>query len=183
MSIIAEIFTPMYGKPCWQCRQGHGSFLTLEFGEPHVHIKEPRPVSEHASERIRKNASRRSVRVQGDWHLWIYLCDWRIFSDTQLLAADNSKRRVIRRATSELEGQLLTRVSVDNTSCVSLFEFDSGGKIEAIPNTTVYESTDALWLLYEPSGDVLTLRADGQYCHLPGKLPLTEHNWQPLRTA
>jgi hypothetical protein len=29
--LIDEIFQPVYGKPCWQVKQGIGSFLTFEF--------------------------------------------------------------------------------------------------------------------------------------------------------
>ena len=33
MSIIENLFQPLYGKDCWQVEQGYGSFLTFEFGE------------------------------------------------------------------------------------------------------------------------------------------------------
>jgi hypothetical protein len=117
--------------------------------------------------------------VHGDWHLWIYLCDWRIALHGQVLASDGSKRRVITRATAELGGQALVQVTVTE-SLISAFEFDLGGRLETIPNREAYEDTDALWHLYEPSGHVFTLRADGQYCHMPGETPPDKHWWQPL---
>ena len=54
VSIINDIFQPLYGKPCWQVKQGYGSFLTFEFGEPHLHIREPRQVSDQVSEKVKK---------------------------------------------------------------------------------------------------------------------------------
>jgi hypothetical protein len=73
--IIEDVFIPIYGKPCWQFQQGYGSFLTLEFGEPHLHIREPWQAGAQASDKLQKHAARRLVSVHGDWHLWVYLCD------------------------------------------------------------------------------------------------------------
>ncbi len=179
MSIINNIFNPIYGKPSWQVEQGYGSFLTFEFGKPHLEIREPRQVSAQASEKVRKNLARRHVHVHGEWHLWIYLCDWRIFFQGQELANDTSNRRTIKKATRELDGQALTQVII-SSSIVTTFEFDLGGRLEVIPNYDVYEKTDDLWHLYEPSGKVFTLRADGYYCHMSGNIPSDKGKWRPL---
>lgn len=179
MSVINNIFQPIYGKPCWQVEQGYGSFITFEFGEPRLHIQEPRQASAQATEKVRKNAARRNVYVRGDWHLWIYLCDWRIFSYQKAMANQDSSRRAIKKATIELNGQILAQLTISD-SMVSVFEFDLGGRLEVIPNYDQYEKTADLWLLYEPSGNVFTLRADGQYCHMPGNTRPENHKWQPL---
>jgi len=179
VSIISEIFQPIYGKPCWHVKQGYRSFFTFEFGEPHLHIREPRQASVQRTEKVRKIFAQRHVYVRGDWHLWIYLCDWRIFSQGQEMANHASTRRAIKKATTELDGQVLTQVTIRN-SLVSVFDFDLGGRLEIIPNHLEYEKIPDLWLLYEPSGDVFTLRADGQYCHMPGDTPPENENWQPL---
>ena len=52
--------------------------LTLEFGAPHVLIREPRVPRPGGSERVRRHLRRRHVRIGGDWHLWIQYCDWKI---------------------------------------------------------------------------------------------------------
>ena len=179
MTIINDIFQSLYGKPCWQVEQGYGSFLTFEFGEPHLRIQEPRQATAQTSEKIRKNMARRFVYVRGDWHLWIYLCDWHIIFKGQELANDNSNRRTIRKAIIELNGQHLTQVTVSR-SLVSVFEFDLEGRLEVIPNHDAYRKDADLWLLYEPSGNVFTLRADGQYHHAPGDMLPDKYQWQPL---
>lgn len=181
MAIISNIFKPIYGKPSWQVEQGYGSFLTFEFGEPHLHIREPRQASKETSEKVRKHLARRSVYIHGDWHLWIYLCDWKIYFQGQELANDESNRRTIKKATAELDGQALTQVIINN-SLVTTFEFDLGGKLEAIPNYDIFEKTDDLWRLYEPSGKVFTLRADGCYCHMAGNIPSDKGKWKLLVT-
>jgi hypothetical protein len=179
MSIIDDIFSPIYGKPCWNFQQGYGSFLTLEIGEPHLKIREPHRTTAQASEGVRKRAARRSVYVYGEYHLWIYLCDWRIYSHGQLLARSDATRRVIKQATCELDGQALIHVSIDE-SFLSVFEFDLGGRLEASPNVEAYGSDAELWKLFEPSGEVFSLRSDRQYSHMPGNTPRDEEIWQPL---
>lgn len=169
----------MYGKLCWQVEQGYGSFLTFEFGVPHLHIREPRKATKQAPESVRKNAARRHVYVHGDWHFWVYLCDWRISSQGQLLADHTSTRRTIKKATTELNGQALVQLTVEE-DLISVLEFDLGGKLEIIPNAEHYDKTADLWFLYEPNGDVFTLRADGYYCHHPGNWKPEENIWQPL---
>ena len=177
--MISKIFQPIYGKPCWQVQQGYGSFLTLEFGDPHLHIREPRQASEQATEKVRKNAARRSVYVHGDWHLWIYICDWRIYLKDQELADNTSNRRTIKKAIVALDGQALTKVTV-NQALKSIFEFDLGCRLEVFPNYDDFDKTVDLWLLYEPSGCVFTLRADGYYDHNPGNTSPEDYKWEQL---
>lgn len=167
MSIIDDIFQPLYGKPSWQVKQGYGSFLTFEFGEPKLHITEPREPSKEASEKLRKRWARRHVYIHGEWHLWVYVCNWYAFHQGKELAHNESTNKVIKNALLELDGQALTSVTV-NKSFVSIFEFDLGGRLEVIPNYNDFEEADDLWLLYEPSGNVFTLRSDRKYKRAPG---------------
>lgn len=55
---VAAAFRPLYGLPCWNVRPGQGSFLTLEFGTPHLEIIEPREARHTTSPRIRRGRSR-----------------------------------------------------------------------------------------------------------------------------
>ena len=177
--IIQGLFQALYGQPCWHVRQGYGSFLTLEFGQPHLEIIEPRQVSNKISKKIKKLFVRRQIYVHGDWHLWVYICDWRILTNGKELANQDSKRRKIRQATAELDGQILTRVKVKR-SLKTIFDFDLGGRIEVWPNTADYDEDVDLWLLYEWQGNVFVLRADGQYRYSPGVISPEAKTWQPI---
>jgi hypothetical protein len=35
-----KVFKGILGKPCWDVKPGHGSFLTMEFGKPHLEVRE-----------------------------------------------------------------------------------------------------------------------------------------------
>ena len=80
---IERVVRRLYGKPCWGVSPGFGSFLTLEFGEPHLEVREPVAMKKGTSAGVRKNLIRRAVYIHGDWHLWIYCCDWQVFSGTK----------------------------------------------------------------------------------------------------
>ncbi len=85
---VRDSFSPLYGMPCWNAKHGHGSFITFEFGEPHLEIHEPRE-----------------------------------------------------------------------------------------PNIPVSPAVEKL--LYKPSGNILTVRADGAYSYNPGDTPPSEKEWVP----
>jgi hypothetical protein len=99
------MFEQMYGLPSWHVEQGHGSFITLEFGEPHVEIGEIRSHPFFITDGQQARFPRRLAHVHGDWHLWIYQCHWSISVEQQLLAHSESDRVTIARALGVLNGQ------------------------------------------------------------------------------
>ncbi len=72
-AVIEGVFGRLYGEPCWNVKRGHGSFLTLEFGEPYLTVKEPGEVTPEMSPVQKWYQCTRHVFVHGEWHLWIYL--------------------------------------------------------------------------------------------------------------
>jgi hypothetical protein len=48
--IFHKLFREIYAKPCWNVKPGYGSFFTLEFGRPHLDVREPTEASKNASE-------------------------------------------------------------------------------------------------------------------------------------
>ncbi|WPD23216.1 MAG: hypothetical protein SD837_01370 [Candidatus Electrothrix scaldis] len=141
--------------------------MTFEFGAPHLHIREPKYVSVQTPMKVREFLAKRTVSIYGEWHLWVYLCDWQILSWGKVIANSESKGKKIKKAISELDGQALVQVTINpDYSC--RFEFDLGGRLETLPNSEAYEKDAEQWLLYEPSGDVFTLRSDGKYSRMPG---------------
>jgi hypothetical protein len=167
VSIISH-FEPIYGKPCWQVKQGHGSFLTLEFGTPELFESE---VRERPRNRQRmktwKLIAPRQVYVHGNWHLWIYCCEWKLTLGLGREAKihNESSRKQIASALHILNGQKLTKVSINAKTGSSVFEFDLGGRLTTKRRKKLNEDgePDENWMLFEPSGHVLTYRADGKY--------------------
>jgi hypothetical protein len=165
---IADAFVPLIGRPAWGVHQGYGSFLTLEFGEPRLEISEPT-----------KLRSQRLVTVRGEWHLWIYCCGWDITQDGDRLANHEAEESSIRQATAQLDGQCLERLWLEPGTVVTHFEFDLGANLTTYPYDSDAEINEQ-WLLFEPSGNVLTVRTDNRFCYQPGDTPPDEEQWLPL---
>ena len=62
---IEKIISKLYGIPCWGVRPGFGSFLTLEFGKPHLKVREPVVAGRSSPVSVRKRLARRRVYVHG----------------------------------------------------------------------------------------------------------------------
>jgi hypothetical protein len=105
---------PMIGFPVWGAKHGFGSFLTLEFG---------------ASSPVREG--------YGEWHLWIYCCNWRIVREGVELAWSESDGSSIKRAVSTLNQHCLSdisaeRLAVDPHSCLMMGWRSKPGPMVAI---------------------------------------------------
>lgn len=161
-SLIEHSFRPLYGIPYWGVQPGHGSFLTLEFGNPHLEIREPHTPTRKVSRRVARLLQWRAVSVHGDWYLWLYCCNWAVW-DRGKLVGDHSNRRRMQRAADVLDGQMLTKVKVDSHGCKTSFDFDLGARLEVEP----YGPEDELWMLSEPNGNVLVLRSDNKLWYGP----------------
>jgi hypothetical protein len=171
-----RVFKRLLGKPCWDVRPGYGSFLTLEFGRPHLEIHEPIAARKGVSAKVRERLARRHVRTYGEWHLWIKCCDWEVHFKGKRVG-DSSTKLGIRRAADFLNGQKLIQFSLASRKVQSIFVFDLGATLKISPYD---KSSGEQWLLFEPSQKVLTLRADGRYRHIRSDLPADKEHWKPI---
>ena len=175
MNQLERCFLQLHGKACWGVKRGYGSFLTLEFGKPRLFIREPQAPPADASRRVRTGLERRLVRVHGQWHLWIYCCEW-VVRKGDVVIGDWSSARRIDRAAQFLDGQKLSSAAVRPRGSRTRFEFDLGGVLETKP----LDRTREQWLLYEPSGKVLALRADRKFAYADGDHELRDERWRSL---
>jgi hypothetical protein len=180
MSIIDSVFQPIIGKFCWNAENGIGSSLRFEFGEPHFIVHREPYVSKSRKPRVIRQAARRIVAIQGDWHLSIWSCDWRFYRNNVLVGDSESIRKELKQIAIDIEGQALLSVKV-NGDGISAFEFDLGGRLETFPYSESNEESepDEQWLLYQPSGMVFTFRSDGKYNNHMGNQP-TPNEWISL---
>jgi hypothetical protein len=159
---------PMLGLPAWGIQQGHGSFLTFEFGEPRLDVREGRSAY---------GGLRRDAFVHGQWHIRIYCCHWRALRNGVELAWSEDSAASIRRATATLNGQKLIGVRVAPEEGRSNFTFDLGGTLETWPYGD--DPTEEQWTIYSGS-ESFKYRADGLYLRGPIDTPLDVESWLPL---
>ena len=153
---VKNLVEPLLDIPCWSVKQGYGSFLTFELGKPHQEIHSvvyPKLGS-------KRNYPSRLVQVHGEWHLWVYCFDWRIYSKFALLADSESLDKEISLACKRLDGQALTSVTLDPKKGTSSFIFDLDGRLETYPYLGESKLQEQ-WMLYYPDGLVYTYRSDG----------------------
>jgi len=173
--ILQQIIKKVYGKPSWNVHRGYGSSITFEFGEPTLEIfkkvREPNAKSG-------RQYPYRYARVHGEWHLWIFCCDWVIRQDGRKVG-DSTSIGKIDRGCSVLGGQYLTSVSVSPKNWQTDFHFDLGGTLQTKPYKKDDEPSE-MWCLRCPDGRWFAIRADGKFSHHSGKTPPDKKNWQPF---
>ncbi len=177
---VDRLFAPVIGLPAWNAKKGHGSMLTFEFGKPSLEIRDPIKASTGASAEIKARLARRTVTPRGEWHLWIYCCNWRCIAQGIEIARSDSADAEIAAAATELDGQRLLAVSVEPLEGRSTFKFDLGGLLETWPGD---DSEDEQWFVYCESGEVFAYRADGHYRWGPSDERAGSEIWLPLAPA
>jgi hypothetical protein len=107
----------------------------------------------------------RVVKVRGKWFVWVYLAYWTIVGPDGIRASTSTSFCRKRRVARFLEGQRLVGVRLCPRTGKTVFTFDLGASL--IVRRMEARSKDELWLLYEPSGYVLSIRGDGTFDHEP----------------
>jgi hypothetical protein len=125
--VLEENFKKLLRIPSWNVKQGHGSFLTFDFGQPLLEIGEVH--RQEAGPQFPATQSRH-VFLHGEWHLWIYCCSWAIRQEGKPIAHSESSREVIRIACNVLHGQSLMAVEIVPVTGKTEFTFDLGGVME-----------------------------------------------------
>ena len=156
MHPLTEIVEPVLGHPSWLVERGHGSFITVEFGEPELQVREPKPRKVHIEGAPEKTLQRSSF-VTGQWHLWIYCCQWSLMLGDAQLAHCESDDVTMHRALRVLNGQELQAVEIEPADGRTKFSFDLGCSLFTLPaEAGVYEDEPVeQWYLYLRSGPVL----------------------------
>jgi len=164
--VFFRAFQSLYGQPCWGLRHGRYSNLLMNFGRPSLHVREPFNTNSE-SEPVQRMAARRQVTVRGEWRLSLFCCYWRLSANgLHQLASGSSSFRRIERAIAELNGQELVSVEVEPATGATRFAFDLGCVLDC--RRFERDTEDPLWLLYKPSGYVLSVHGNGTFSHQRG---------------
>ena len=176
--VIEKSFQALYGQPCWGLHYDRQLNLSMNFGKPSLRVREPYR-SKSKSAVVRRLAAERLATVRGEWWLWIYCCYWRLTSQRLEPATGSSSTRRIERAMAHLEGQELVSVDVKPETGATRFVFDLGCVLHC--RRFERESDSELWMLYKPSGYVLSIHGNGTLSHQRGTTVV--RRLQPIENA
>ena len=98
------------------------------------------------------------------------------------LAHSESDDRTISRALGVLNGQALVSAEADPLNGSSTFTFDLGCVLATRPSPAITPDDEPAeqWMLFQPNGQVLTVRGDGQYSLHAGSAPADDRGWAPI---
>jgi hypothetical protein len=139
---VRDAIAGLVGKTPWDVRLGVGSFLTLEFGKRVVRVGERR---EH-----------------GEWHLWLYMCNWRLQTSSAVLTGSSDEHDAIENSLKTVYWGSITEVIVIEPALDVSLSFDSGHQLRTFSSTSFDEDQ---WILYTPDDMALTASGDGHYRH------------------
>lgn len=152
-SILRRYFRKVTGLPCWGVQSEFGTWLSFQFGEPSLDIKE----SVHGP----KLLNRRRVFVIGPYNLWIEMGSWEIFKNgPRPMFHSGQTREKLRRAAAHLSGQILIGISQTKKPLVTEFKFDHGYRLRVTKHYRARRD-EHLWHFYLQRR-VTSLRADGR---------------------
>jgi len=97
----------------------------MEFGNPVLKVDdEPRSRERMLPDGDKLRLQHRAAHVHGEWHLWVYCCEWKRTVHDRFLAHHESDEHTMNVAFSILNGQALTSVVADPARGGSSFTFD-----------------------------------------------------------
>jgi hypothetical protein len=145
---VESLFRPLIGQKAWGASIGWGSFVTVEFGPKHL--------SNH--------------HYHGEWHLWLYQCDWHLYAGQRLLANSESKKRIMQIATENLNGKAFERASFDEQRMATEFAFGEDLRLVSQPYDDA-TTDEECWMLFRPDQQVVSLRKSGLHSESQSSKP------------
>ena len=183
MHPVSEALRPVLGRASWLVRHGHGSFVTMEFGQPHVDVGKPLMLPVDIAGAPARTL-RRLASVHGQWHLWIYCCEWSLQLENAELAHSESDDTTMNRALAVLNGQELQTADIEAADGRTTFTFDLGCSLLTYPAPPgTYDSLAEQWKLLSRSRGALTvlsIREDGKYSITDGNGKPGDQRWLPI---
>ena len=155
----------------------------MEYGEPQVDVRKPLllPLS---IEGAPAKTLQRLAFVHGEWHLWIYCCEWSLRLKDVQLAHNESDDVTMDRALGVLNGQVLQAVDIEPDDGRTRFTFDLGCSLLTCPAPPGIYGDEPVeqWKLYSRPGPVLVVREDGRYSIGDGHERPADMHWLLIAT-
>ena len=164
-SKVQELLLQMKGELVWFVRLSADNVLMMNFGSPHLRVREPNPHNPKNSQEVIDALERRIVTPSGRWRLAIWQPEWSVTTKFYACSRSDTSDEKINTTLRQLDGQKLTGIKqMDGDGAYSL-EFDLGGSLQIgppEPSGTDPENDEAQWTLFFESGDYINYTSTGK---------------------
>ena len=137
LDIAQQLLNALIGMSPSRVKLGQGSFITFDFGKD-------------IFEEIKTKSGTKTVCF-GEWHLWIYMCAWRIDRHGEPLIGSEDSRTEIEPLLSLFNDQTLKSVTILNNAFDVTFSFSKDIDLHLFSINT---KNDEQWLLYTPDENI-----------------------------
>ena len=135
--LIETLFSSVIGKYP-RVKPGYANFITLDFGKD-------------ITKKVKKKTGEEHVFHFGEWHLWVYICGWRIDVNGKPFVACEDTEEVTDNGISVLNSKKLINFRVLNPAFDSILEFESGYELKLFSCWTV---DGEHWMFFTPNKKV-----------------------------
>jgi len=137
--LAKSLFQKILGIKPTRVKLGHGSFITFDFG---------RDIPEEI-----KTRNGPTTRYFGEWHLWVYMCAWRIDKDKKPFVGCEDSREKIESSLSELANRNLEKIEILNDAFDVKLVFGEDVELHLF---AFHTQDQRQWMLFTPEKKVFT---------------------------
>jgi hypothetical protein len=155
IELSTSLFNKILGKKPTRVNLGHGSFLVFDFGRDF-------------EEQIKTRSGGFKTIYFGEWHLWVYMCAWRIDKNNKPFIGSNDSRSLIEQKLCALEKKELTEVIILNDSFDTKLVFDDEYQLHLFS----FQVTDnEQWKLFTPERKVFVAGPGSEWSYQDSNKP------------
>jgi hypothetical protein len=163
-SNVLELLLQIKGELVWFVRLSADNVLRMDFGSPHLKIREPISLDRGNSQAVIDALERRVVAPTGRWHLFISEAEWSVITKSYACSRPDTNVEAINTALRQLDGQRLVNVNQINEHGDCSLEFDLGGVLH-MSSPELFgggqESEEVQWTLFFEGGDYVSYTNGG----------------------
>lgn len=158
-----KLLLEMKSELVWFVRRSTDRVLRMDFGRPHLKVREPNLHKPENSQAVIDALERRLVVPAGQWHLFVAEGGWSVNTTFYACGRYDANIENIDATLAQLDGQRLVNVSQsDGPSWI--LEFDLGGSLHLSPPKPLGEGPvddKVLWTLFYENANYVSYTMGG----------------------